>query len=450
MKKPIRLTLLMLVVGLLAGCKPTVSSSTSESPTSTTEATTSTPVSEPESSSEEIPPLTEAEFNLSVDIIAKTVPLVVERNTGTVIRTNVYRNAQTPVDPVPELKGGNSLTLIEGGVLTYEDDVNEVYLYPEYTITWSYNGQNDPETTLGTFVFEKDQDNKLVGVPGYPTYEPEYDGGGNPIHIVPPAKVARLYATVRIGERTKRLNIDMYLGAIEKINLISLLAVRDTKANAVVKVRGYVTGIFPDWNTAGIVDGKTGVGLYKLDASGFQNAFKVGDLVEVVGQVGNFNGLAQLSYIKAVKVLDKASFPEVKTPEFNDFTHDDLYQTLLLGNTDPTSPIFDKDNAMVRFDKPFTFKTVKNRTGVDIGLDGFIPDGKTHYNVILEGKTSEDVTFEVQMSMNYHMGLANHTAFKNFLVANKNNAFFYEGPLTVYNELQFGPYQFEGSLRVAS
>lgn len=446
MKKPIRLTLLMLVVGLLAGCKPTASSS--EPSASTTEP--STTISEPESSSEEeVPPLTEAEFNLSVDLIAKTVPLVVERNTGTIVRTNIYRNAQDPVDPVPELKDGNSLTLIEGGTLTYEDDVNEVYLYPEYTITWSYNGQNDPETTLGTFVFEKDQDNKLMATPGYPTYEPEFDAQGNPVHIVPPAKVARLYATVRIGDWTKRLSIDMYLGAIEKINLISLPAIRDTKAGTVAKVRGYVTGVFPDWNTAGIADGKTGVGLYKLDASGFTNAFKVGDLVEAVGQVGNFNGLAQLSFIKAVKVLDKASFPEVKVPEFNDFTHDDLYQTLLLGNTDPTAPIFDKDNAMVRFDQPFTFKTVKDRQGNDIGLAGFVPDGKTHYNVILEGKTSEDIAFEVQMSMNYHMGLANHTAFKNFLVANENNAFFYEGPLTVYNELQFGPYQFEGSLRVA-
>ena len=98
MKKPIRLTLLMLVVGLLAGCKPTASSS--EPSASTTEP--STTISEPESSSEEeVPPLTEAEFNLSVDLIAKTVPLVVERNTGTIVRTNIYRNAQDPADPVP-------------------------------------------------------------------------------------------------------------------------------------------------------------------------------------------------------------------------------------------------------------------------------------------------------------------------------------------------------------
>ncbi|MFA7449712.1 MAG: hypothetical protein WCY90_02740, partial [Bacilli bacterium] len=175
MKKHLKIVTLLLAVGLLAGCKPKPSVDPSVDP--------GTSVSE-EPTSEETP-LTQAEFDIAIDAIAKTVPLAVERNTGTIIRTNIYRNAQDPKDPVPDLKDGNALTLITGGTLSYEDEENEVYLYPNYEISWSYYGQGDETSTYATYEFETDKEGVLTAIPSYPVYVPEFDGGGNLISDIP-------------------------------------------------------------------------------------------------------------------------------------------------------------------------------------------------------------------------------------------------------------------------
>lgn len=439
MKKHLKILTLLLAVGVLAACKPTVSSSVDPS----VDPGTSLPSSEEQPTSEETP-LTQQEFDLVVDVIAKTVPIVVERNTGAIIRTNVYRNAQDPKISVPELKDGNALTLIQGGTLTYEDDENEVYLYPEYTISWSYYGEGDETSTYGTFEFETDKDGVLVATPGYPIYVPEFDGGGNPTHTVPPAKTARLYATVKIGEWTKRLNIDMYLMPQEKIEYYTMSAARELPNGTPIKVRGYVTGIFADWNSAGIADGAIGFGLYKLKDSGLDGVFSIGDLVEVTGLTSNYNGLAQLQWLKAAKVLDPADYPEIARPVVTEWTHDDLEQSLVLGVTDPTSPMLDTDNSLVKFNAPFKFLRVEDRNGADVGFGGFNTTGSAHTNVILEGKTSEDKAFEVKLSINYHMGAAEQQLIKAFLQANETKPFYYEGPMSSYNEFVLGPYHFEG------
>lgn len=436
MKKHLKIVTLLLAVGLLAGCKPTPSVDPSVDPG------TSVPVSEDPTSEET--PLTQAEFDLAIDVIAKTVPLAVERNTGSVIRTNIYRNAQDPADPVPELRDGNAITLITGGTLSYEDEENEVYLYPDYEISWSYYGEGDEASTYAKYEFETDKEGFLTAIPGYPVYVPEFDGGGNLITPIPPAKVGRLYATVKIGDWTKRLNIDMYLHPQERIDYYDMDTARDLPAGKPIKVRGYVTGIFADWNSAGIADGDVGFGLYKLKDSGLDGVFSVGDLVEVTGLTSNYNGLAQLQWLKAAKVLDPAEYPEIESPVVNQWTHDDLEQSLLVGLNDPTAPLFSKDNSLVKFDAPFKFLRVEDRNGVDVGFDGFDITGSQHTNVILEGKTSADKAFEVKLSINYHMGAEEQQKIKAFLQANETTPFYYEGPLSAYNEFVLGPYHFEG------
>lgn len=444
MKKPIKFTVLFLLAGLLAACNPTPSDSVtpsevdSETPTSVE---TSTSVSE--EVSEEVP-LTPEEFELAANHIALTVPLAVEKTTGATIHTNVFR-AMHNIATTPVLKDGNAIGLTTSGTLVYEDEENDVWLYPSYTIAWSYL-ENE---AYGTFEFETDRNGDYLANPGYPTYLPEYDGGGNPVHTVPAAKAARLYATVFIGEAYKRFNIDVILEPQALINFVSLLDVREATAGDLVGVRGFVHGIFTDWNTAGIGDGKWGLGLYRLD-SGFINSMEVGELVEVVGQVSMFNGLAQLQWIKSVKVLDPADWPEIKRPEVQLVTHDDLADQLERGAGDLTGPLQDKDNALVKFDKPFTFKRVVNRENQDVGFAGFNVAGNDHTNVIMEGETSDGEKFEVKLSINYHMKEANQIAFRDFLQANQDKPIYYTGPLSWYNELVLGPYEFAGSLSLTA
>lgn len=388
------------------------------------------------------PDISAEHFDIAINEIANTVPLAIERTTGTTIATNDYRNAQNPVHATPVLSGGNDLLLSVGGKLNYEDEDNEVYIYSNFEVSWSYR----EDDTLAAFTF-KEETNNYVATPGYPVYSDENDKP-NPI-------VGRLYATVSIASQSKRLSIDVILDPVLKIETYGLDIIRDMAADKeVVRVRGYVTGVFVDWNTAGIVDGEWGIGVYQIAASGFDNSFKVGDLIEVVGQFGFFSGVAQLSFISNISVLNPEEWPDVLEPVVTEWTHDQLRDSLKVvngkeGYENPDAPLYDKDNSLVKFASPFKFLRVEDRNAVNVGFAGFDVSGSKHTNVILEGKDSDGVAFEVILSMNYHMKEANQTAFKTFLEANQNNEFYYEGPLSSFNKFVLGPYHFEGTLRVA-
>ncbi len=440
MRKPfIKVGLMLMAIGLLAGC-----GRTSEDPVSSQDPTTSDPTT-----SQIEDKITDAEFAIAVDVIAKEVPLAIEKSAAQTIPTNTYRKSFDPEQPVPVLKDGNAIILTTGGTLNIEDEENEVYLYNPYTISWSYRGQGDETSTLAHYTFENDAEGKLNAIPGYPTYKPEFDASNNPIHVIPADLFGRLYATVKIDDKEAVINIDMWLKAIEKIEYSTLLAVRELEDKTVVMVRGYVTGVFADWNAAGIGDGEWGLGLYRLDLD-FKNAFQVGDLVEVVGKASNYNGLAQIGFIKSVKVLDPTDFPEIEKPAIQEYSLDDLKDQLGRASTDLTGPLQDKDNSIIKFTAPFKFVRVEDRNGVDVGFAGFDVTGSTHTNVVLEGKTSADVTFEVKLSINYHMGAAEQTLFKNFLEVNQAKEFYYTGPLSAYNELVLGPYAFEGTFELVA
>lgn len=383
--------------------------------------------------------LSEADFAAVSGYIAKTVPLVIEKSTGKTVYSNDARKATATELPIPDLDGGNDLFLITEGEYAYEDDDNEKYLYGKYTVTWTYYDQGKEDSDYGKFTFETDKDGKYNAIPGYPTYKPEYDGGGNALHVLPPTKSARLIATIKIGSLEKKVNFDMFLQPTALVEYYNFAQVRELAIGEVAGIRGYVTGIFPDWNTASIADGEWGFGLFRLD-SGFANAFKVGDLIQVVGQYSVYNGLAQFQYIKKVTIIDEAQFPNIKKPIVNELTTDDLKDQLERSSTDLTGPLQDKESSLAKFNKPFTFKRVENREAVEVGFAGFDITGKLHTNVILETETSEGVKFEVKLSINYHMGVENQTAIKNFLVENQSKPIYYNGHLSAYNGLVLGPY----------
>lgn len=387
----------------------------------------------PSSSSSEAP-LTDAEFEIAITEIATRVPLVIEKSVGSTIHSNIYRQANGL--PTPELKDGNDFILIEAGNLSYEDDDNGVYLNQSYTIAWSYNNN----AALASFEFVRDDKGQLNAVPEYPVYDLEFDDYGNDISVIPPAKAGRLYAVVTIGTHQRTINYDVTLMPIERVTDYNLVALRDVAAGTIARVRGYVIGVHADSNSAGIMDGQWGYGLYRLD-SDFKGVIKKGNLVEVVGSVSTFNGLAQIQWIKKLKILDPEDFPEIKKPVTTSFTHDQLADQLSRAGTDFTGPLQDRDNALVKFETPFKFLRVEDRNGVNVGFDKFDITGKVHTNVILEGKKSDGETFEVTLSINYHMLSENQIAFKNFLEANQTKEFFYEGPLSAYNKLVLGPYE---------
>lgn len=427
MKNIFKPTLLLGLMAMLAvGCTPNTSSSEGGDSTSEPEAT-----------------LTAEEFELAFNHIAMTVPLAVEKTVGVTIQTNLYRAAHDLAMPV--LKGGNDIALTTSGALVYEDEENDVYLYPNYTVSWAFLDNE----SYGSFEFETDRAGVYTAVPGYPTYLPEYDGGGNPTHVVPNAKSARLYALIKIGDHEKRANIDLVLEPQQIIEYVSLLEVRERNAGDVVGVRGYVHGIFPDWNTAGIGDGRWGLGLYRLD-SGFKDSMQIGELVEVVGQVSNFNGLSQLQYIKSVKILDPAEWTDIKEPAIQVVSLDDLEDQLSRAKDDLTGPLQDKDNSILRFSEPLRFKRVEDRNGVEVGFAGFDLTGKVHTNVILGGTTSANKNFEVKLSINYHMLGENQEAFKTWLQAHQSDDIYYTGAISAYNELVLGPYEFVNNVTLST
>lgn len=381
--------------------------------------------------------LSPEDFEIAAKEIAHSVPLVVERSAGVTIRPNVFRE-EHGISTVPVLKDGNNLTLITEGTLKFEDEDEGIDINTKFKVDWSYL-QNE---NYGTFEFDKDKAGNFA-IPGYPIYEPEFDAGGNEIHVVPEAKAARLYAIIKIGKMSKSFSFDMIFEPQMKIEIVPLIEVRELPLGEVIGVRGYVTGVFPDWNTAGIVDGETGLGIYHLDYD-FPNSLAVGDLVQIVGQTGNHNGLSQVAFIKDVKILEPADYPEIKKAVIQSYSLDDLEDQLDRIESDLTGPLQDKDNAIVKFTAPFKFKAVHNRDGKDIGFAGFDLTGAKHTNVILEGTTSTGTKFDVKLSINYHMGTAEQTKFKTWLQEHENDDIYFLGPLSAYNELVLGPYEFDG------
>lgn len=417
----------LLAVTALAGCEDNSSSSGSSQDVSSEDV--SSEVSSEEPSSEEPVVLTKEEFDIAVHQISTVVPLVIDIVTGDPIFTN-ERRKQGEL-PIPELKDGNNLKLIKSGTLMYEDDENEIYLYPDYTISWSFLEMEG----YATFQFEE-QGQFTLALPAYPLYLE-----GERV----PAKIAgRLTANITIGERSKKINTDVILVPQAIIEEYTLQEVRgEASPKQVIKVKGYVHGIYADYNAAGIADGEWGFALYKVTE--FKEQLQIGNLVEATGEFTTYNGLSQVQFLKEIKVLNPENFPEIKRPTMNTFTMDDLYETIEDGwPGTPTNVLFARDNSISTFNAPFKFLRVVDRDGKEVGFEGFDTTGLKHTNVILEATNSNNYKFEVTLSINYHMGGAEQTLIRDWLQANQAKDIYYRGPLSAYNKFTLEPYSFAG------
>ena len=88
----------------------------------------------------------------------------------------------------------------------------------------------------------------------------------------------------------------MYLTPQIRIDWKKLDVIRDTKINAVVGARGYITSIYSDYNAITIQDGEFALNLYKTQAySG--RGLKIGDFIEAAGSWRPYNGLAEIGWI---------------------------------------------------------------------------------------------------------------------------------------------------------
>lgn len=378
-------------------------------------------------------PLTDSEFAIVIDEIVNRVPLVIDITKGDTIPTNLFRASRND-EEVPQLKDGNNLKLITNGNIKYEDEENEIYLYPTYTISWSYWEHE----SLAGFTFEDKIDTFLdtkyvLATPHYPTFTVEQEENG----IKPPSKAARLYATINVGSRSQKIDIDVILKPQLFVPTYTLEEVRAVaKEKDIIKVRGYVHGIYlGDYNAGGIADGEWGLGIYKI--MDYTTEIKNGNLLEIIGQYKVYNGLSQVEQIKSVKVLEPASFPEIKEPKVQMFTMDDLFEALSdAWPGTPTNALFSKDNSLATFDGPFRISATKN------DFSKFDTSGTSHTDVILLAKDSDDYEFEVTLSINYHMGAAEQTKIRDFLQANIDKDIYYRGALGAYSNLVLGPFEF--------
>ncbi|HZJ89133.1 MAG TPA: hypothetical protein VFD05_00390 [Bacilli bacterium] len=429
----VMLLALLLVVGCNNGEESSVDKSSE--PDTSESVSTSEPITSESSEEEQREPVTADEFAIAFNEIALSVPLVVDKTRGTTIYGNAYRNKYGL--PVPDLSDGNDFILTTSGLFYYEDDDNEVYIDAPYTVTWSYV----EAAGYAEFEFETDDNGVLTATPGYPTYKPEYDGGGNPLHEVPAKKPGRLVAEIHMDGHKKKTNFDMYLMPIELIEWYRIRDVRDLPISTLIGVRGYVTGIFPDWNNATINDGKVGFGLFKVQD--YRDLFAVGDLIEAVGQFTAYNGLYQIQWIKSVKKVSPTDYPEIAKPAWKEFTTDELADQMDRAGDDLFGPLQDYDGALIKFDKPFRMVEVKDRDNKVIDVSEMDITGKYHTDIYVEADTTdyplrEKVT--IKLSINYHMGGDNQKDIRDFFMEHGNAPFYYEGHLGAYNEFVLAPY----------
>lgn len=83
-------------------------------------------------------------------------------------------------------------------------------------------------------------------------------------------------------------------------------ASRSPRQAPIVRVRGFVTGIFTDWNTSYITSGEYGLALFRTDI-GYIDAFAKGDFIEVTGDAATFNGARQIAWISSLRIIAPTS-----------------------------------------------------------------------------------------------------------------------------------------------
>lgn len=364
---------------------------------------------------------TSAQDRAILDDVAQYVPLLVDKTDGT-----TYRNTE-----VNDLKDGNDLIAVTSGVRKGKN----------FNVAWSYReGDGLASFTIGE---PKEGATDILIAPGYEEYEPVFYGTSEVEDVTnkPKAKIGRLVATLSIKNTTKTMYFDFQLEPQWKITWLSIPEAKVAPAGQLIGVRGYVTGIFPDWNSLTIADGVDGYNFFKV--MNFKNdGIKVGDLVAGVGSASGYNGLMQIGYIKRITLLDPADYPDVKNPEYTEITAQDFYDWRIASEEERLMTKLDgMDSALVSM-RNLTLVKITDRDDMEID---HVPTSNIHSNLVVTADVTQwdgtPGTIEIRISLSYHMLPDNQAAFEEFFQANKGKKINYDGPLTWYNEPNLGPYE---------
>jgi hypothetical protein len=173
-------------------------------------------------------------------------------------------------------------------------------------------------------------------------------------------------------------------------------APRSARNAAVIRARGYVTGIMTDWNTAFITSGEYGLSLFRPDI-GYRDAFAMGDFIEVTGDAATFNGSRQISWISNLRLIP-ATEPQ---PVIRELSASGFSST----QTANTSQRF-RDSSVVKLVnlqfEQITSGTLPILAGNHIAIRLKIIDGNNAYNV--------------NIYLNYHIGAVKRQAIYDILI----------------------------------
>lgn len=167
-------------------------------------------------------------------------------------------------------------------------------------------------------------------------------------------------------------------------------APRSTRNAAIVRVRGFVSGIMTDWNTAFITSGEYGMALYRPDID-WRDSFAIGDFIEVTGDAATFGGSRQISWITNIK-LAPATDPEIVIRQL---TASQFSSTSVANNAQRY-----RDGSMVRLAN-LQFEVI---------TAGELPIGAANHLAIRMKVIDGDNAYTVNMYLNYHVGQAKRQA----------------------------------------
>jgi hypothetical protein len=167
-------------------------------------------------------------------------------------------------------------------------------------------------------------------------------------------------------------------------------APRSARNAAIVRVRGFVSGIMTDWNTTFISSGEYGMALYRPDID-WRDSFAMGDFIEVTGEAATFSGSRQISWITNIKLVP-ATDPDIVVRQL---TASQFSSVPVANNAQRY-----RDGSVVRLAN-LQFETITS---------GTLPIGASNHLAIRMKVIDGENAYTVNMYLNYHVGQAKRQA----------------------------------------
>jgi hypothetical protein len=167
-------------------------------------------------------------------------------------------------------------------------------------------------------------------------------------------------------------------------------APRSARNAAIVRVRGFVSGIMTDWNTTFISSGEYGMALYRPDID-WRDSFAMGDFIEVTGEAATFGGSRQISWITNIKLVP-ATDPDIVIRQL---TASQFSSVPVANNAQRY-----RDGSVVRLAN-LQFETITS---------GTLPIGASNHLAIRMKVIDGENAYTVNMYLNYHVGQAKRQA----------------------------------------